>query len=59
MNTKYKDELIQAVEDGKLYNIWYTAIPSKDNIDTYFYTVESEFINDKSQAFVVIDKKNE
>ena len=59
MNSSYKNELLKAIEDGELNKLWFTAIPSTDTIDLYFETVETEFINDKALAFVVIDKKTD
>lgn len=29
----YKDDLIEALKDGELWNLWYTAIPTPDKLD--------------------------
>ncbi|XLS30524.1 GNAT family N-acetyltransferase [Flavobacteriaceae bacterium M23B6Z8] len=35
LRSEHKESLIKAASDGKLWQLWYTSVPSEKNIDTY------------------------
>ena len=35
LNEKHKTDLLKAASDGKLWELWYTSVPSKESIDSY------------------------
>jgi RimJ/RimL family protein N-acetyltransferase len=60
LDISHKDDLLKAVEDGELYKLWFTGIPSKKNVDEYINKAIDDKNNCKSYAFIVyhnIDKK--
>ena len=54
----HKNNLIHAAADGELWNLWYTSVPSKDNVDAYIDFALSENEAQRAHAFVVIDKSS-
>ena len=34
----HRDALVEAAEDGQLWKIWYTSVPSSETIDSYITT---------------------
>ena len=38
MQLEHKEGLLNAASDGKLWELWYTSVPSHKNIDTYMHT---------------------
>ncbi len=54
----HKDALLSAAADGELWRLWYTSVPSSENIDEYIGTAISEFSNATGLAFAIIDKSN-
>lgn len=53
----HREDLLKAASDGKLWELWYTSVPSTETIDSYMDTV---FKNQKAGLalpFVVIEKK--
>jgi len=53
----HKVDLAFAASDGKLWELWYTAVPSPKTIDTYIETALSEQASGKSLPFAIINKK--
>jgi hypothetical protein len=52
-------DLIKAATDGNLCELWFTTVPTKNNINNYIAKAIEDYKEDKGLAFVVIDKKNE
>lgn len=57
MNADHKSALLTAAADGKLWNLWYTSVPSHDTIDAYIDSKLRAYEEDTFLPFVVIDKK--
>lgn len=57
MNITHKADLTDASADGNLSELWFTSVPSINNIDNYMSKAIDDFEQDKGLAFVVIDKK--
>jgi N-acetyltransferase len=55
MNLQHRDSLVAAATDGKLWELWYTSVPSEQSIDAYMEKALTEFEADKALPFVVID----
>jgi RimJ/RimL family protein N-acetyltransferase len=56
LEINHREGLIEAVSDGNLSELWYTAVPSKNTIDKYIEAALKEQANEKSLPFVVIEK---
>ncbi|AZQ64639.1 N-acetyltransferase [Flammeovirga pectinis] len=54
----HKDHLIAAADDGELWNLWFTSVPSKDSIDEYIEKALNSFHYDNGLPFAVVDKKS-
>ncbi|ETN93843.1 GNAT family N-acetyltransferase [Zhouia amylolytica] len=52
----HKNELLAAAEDGKLWELWYTSVPSAANIDNYIEFALKTKEQGTSYPFVIIDK---
>jgi len=52
-----KENILAATADGKLWELWYTSVPSSQNIEKYIQTALNQFQNKTSLPFVVVDKK--
>lgn len=50
-------DLIKAATDGNLCELWFTTVPTKNNINNYIAKAIEDYKEDKGLAFVVIDKK--
>ena len=48
--------IVAAAGDGKLWELFYTAVPSAETIDAYLETAEAETGYGRAMPFVVIDK---
>lgn len=48
--------IVTAASDGKLWELFYTAVPSAETIDAYLETAEAETGYSRAMPFVVIDK---
>lgn len=59
MRKLHRNELIQAASDGKLWELWYTLVPSENAIDNHIDSVLVEYSNDRALPFVVIDKASD
>jgi len=58
LNKLHKNGLLQAASDGKLWELWFTSVPSKENIDKYIIKALDEKENNRGFPFVVTDKKS-
>ncbi len=54
----HKNDLLEAAADGELWNLWYTSVPSENNIDDHIDFALAENEQGRAHAFVVVDKKN-
>ncbi|GAB3650831.1 GNAT family protein [Echinicola sediminis] len=54
----HKEGLLEAAADGKLWELWFTSVPSQDSIDAYIEQALKEKNEKSSLPFVVIDKKH-
>jgi RimJ/RimL family protein N-acetyltransferase len=57
INITHKQDLINAAADGNLSDLWFTSVPTINNIDSYIAKAIEDFELNKGLAFVVIDKK--
>ncbi|WP_222983002.1 GNAT family N-acetyltransferase [Flagellimonas meishanensis] len=57
LETSHKEALLTAATDGRLWELWYTSVPSAKTIDSYLQTALAEQKNGHSLPFVVVDKK--
>lgn len=55
LSQKYRAELLLAAADGKLWNLWYTSVPSEKTIDEYIDFALAENLAGKAHAFVIIN----
>lgn len=55
MSSHHADGLIAAASDGKLWELWYTSVPSTQTIDAYIEKALADGAADKALPFVVID----
>jgi RimJ/RimL family protein N-acetyltransferase len=53
----HKVDLAFAASDGKLWELWYTAVPSPKTVDSYLDTALTEQAAGKSLPFAIINKK--
>ncbi|MFM9944615.1 MAG: GNAT family N-acetyltransferase [Bacteroidia bacterium] len=53
----HKADLINASADGNLSDLWFTSVPTENNIDNYIDKAIEDFKQDKGLAFIVVDKK--
>lgn len=54
----HRDDLLNAAADGKLWELWFTSVPSPKNIDSYIEHALSQKQNGTEFPFVVIDRKS-
>lgn len=50
-----RDAIVAAASDGKLWELFYTAVPSEASIDVYLDTAERETAYGRAMPFVVLD----
>ncbi len=53
---EHENDLINAASDGKLWNLWYTSVPSQETVKAYINTALTDNLAQHAHAFVVIDK---
>lgn len=58
MLPSHKSGLVKAAEDGNLWELWYTSVPSKETVDDYVDFAFNEQETGLALPFVIIDKKN-
>lgn len=57
LSITHKADLINASADGNLSDLWFTSVPTINNIDNYIAKAIEDFKQDKGLAFIVVDKK--
>lgn len=58
LEKSHKAELLKAASDGKLWELWFTSVPSSENIGNYIEHALKQKEKGIEFPFVVIDKKN-
>ena len=58
LEKSHKDGLLKAASDGKLWEMWFTAVPSEKSIDNYIEHALNQKEKDKEFPYVVLDIKN-
>ncbi len=56
LTMEHADALLNAANDGALWKLWFTAVPSAEIIDDYITTALEQKAKGLSLPFVVIDK---
>ncbi|MBD0404363.1 GNAT family N-acetyltransferase [Flammeovirga sp. EKP202] len=59
LSLKHRDRLVEAAKDGKLWELWYTTVPSENEIDNYIETAFQQYKEDSSLPFVVLHNKTQ
>ncbi|MDN5205264.1 GNAT family protein [Fulvivirgaceae bacterium BMA10] len=59
LNTLHKEGLLRAAADGKLWELWYTSVPSKSNIDNYIDNALGNQNMGTALPFTIIDKSSD
>lgn len=57
LRSSHREALLEAAGDGELWKLWYTSVPSSENIDQYLENALSEQKSGSSLPFVAIDVK--
>ncbi|WP_199610216.1 GNAT family N-acetyltransferase [Flocculibacter collagenilyticus] len=55
LKLEHRNALVEAATDGKLWELWFTAVPSEKSIDTYLEKAFTDAGQGVSLPFVVID----
>lgn len=55
LEVSHLEGLLEAAADGKLWELWYTSVPSKDTISNYIQQALEEQAAGKSLPFTVLD----
>ncbi|MEM7349521.1 MAG: GNAT family protein [Acidobacteriota bacterium] len=55
MRPHHREALIEAAADGELWRLWYTSVPSPENVDDQLRFAFREYEADRMLPFVVID----
>lgn len=58
MDKKHLSELQEAVKDGELWRLWYTSVPTPDQIDSWISKALEEQHSGVSCPFVVVRKRD-
>lgn len=58
LNITHREGLLKAASDGKLWELWYTSVPSDNNIDHYIQKALEDLQNGTAYPFVILDKIN-
>ncbi|NVK21161.1 MAG: GNAT family N-acetyltransferase [Kangiellaceae bacterium] len=59
LQIEHQHDLAAAVEDGKLWELWFTSVPTGDGVLKYIETALQEQAHMKSIPFAVIDNKTQ
>jgi len=54
----HRDSMIEAASDGKLWDLWFTGVPSEKTVDQYLKVALEDKANFMSLPFVVIDNES-
>ncbi len=58
LQKSHKEGLLKAAADGKLWELWFTSVPSSSTIDKYIEHSLNQKQNGSEFPFVVLDKNN-
>lgn len=58
LEKSHKEGLLKAAADGKLWELWFTSVPSSSTIDNYIERSLYQMQNGSEFPFVVLDKNN-
>lgn len=59
MTKDHSDAMVDAASDGKLWDLWYTGVPSANTVETYIRTALDDYKADRSLPFVVIENSTQ
>ena len=59
LNRSHKAGLTDAINDGKLWELFVTLVPHPNQLDAFFTQAENDFANGDGLAFAIIDKKTQ
>lgn len=57
LSLDHREALLEAAADGKLWELWYTSVPSESTIDKYLETALSQKDKGLEYPFAVIENK--
>ena len=55
LTAKHGEALVAAAANGKLWELWYTSVPSASSVEEYITYALSQYEADRALPFVVID----
>lgn len=55
MASEHRDALVEAAGDGRLWELWFTGVPSADTVDTYIEQALKDKAAGRALPFVVIE----
>ncbi|MFT4664947.1 MAG: RimJ/RimL family protein N-acetyltransferase [Patescibacteria group bacterium] len=55
LEKSHREGLLAAASDGKLWELWYTSVPSEDSIDQYIETALTEQLHGRALPFTILD----
>jgi RimJ/RimL family protein N-acetyltransferase len=58
LETSHREALVEVAKDGKLWELWFTSVPSEVSVDKYINFALEEQKNGRALPFVVINKAN-
>ncbi len=58
LSESFKPQVLEAASDGDLWELWYTSVPSKDNLDMYVDFALEQESEGLALPFVVIEKSS-
>lgn len=56
LSKEHRNALIKASSDGKLWELWFTSVPSEETVDGYIKKALGDKQQGEAMPFVVIDK---
>lgn len=56
LKIEHRESLVSAANDGNLWELWYTSVPSQATIDQYIKTALQQFQDKTALPFAVVDK---
>jgi RimJ/RimL family protein N-acetyltransferase len=59
LNRNHKTGLTDAINDGRLWELFVTLVPHPSQLDYFFDQAEKDFANGDGLAFAIIDKKTQ
>ncbi|MBD8488841.1 GNAT family N-acetyltransferase [Echinicola sp. CAU 1574] len=59
LQKSHRNELLEVTSDGKLWELWFTSVPSAETIDQYISKAMEEKTAQSSLPFVIMDKSSQ